>query len=322
MLLRGDYMSEATLSVESVQETTKRNDILKLIAIVTMIIDHIGYMFFPGQMLYRTIGRIAFPIFAYQVAIGYKKTSSVKNYSKRMLSFALVSYLPYIYFSPEMKPNPFALNVMFLLLAGIGMLKIFSTANESFVVGLKEKDYIKLSFGLLFYLLTIVIILAPDALAIMLTGLKLNIFGYEILIESFRFSYGSYGLLLILLFYLFEEKVIQIVLGYVVISLFTTYLTGGKYLVSNISDSIARYVKYFEVLFQQKDQIIGNITGYKDGFKTLDGYFFQARSLLALPFIFILSKLDFHYKLNKYVSYWFYPVHMSLFIIIKLIIIK
>ena len=61
------------------QKTSYRNDVLKILAMVTMLIDHVGYMFFPGQMIYRTIGRLAFPIFAYQIAIGYSKTSNLKK---------------------------------------------------------------------------------------------------------------------------------------------------------------------------------------------------------------------------------------------------
>ena len=35
---------------------------LKMLAVVTMLIDHIGAIFFPGVMWLRAIGRLAFPI--------------------------------------------------------------------------------------------------------------------------------------------------------------------------------------------------------------------------------------------------------------------
>lgn len=35
--------------------------VLKLIAAVTMFIDHMGLILFPGQMIFRVIGRLAFP---------------------------------------------------------------------------------------------------------------------------------------------------------------------------------------------------------------------------------------------------------------------
>lgn len=42
-------------------------DILKVVALVTMIIDHIGYYLFPENEWFRVIGRIAFPIFLFLV---------------------------------------------------------------------------------------------------------------------------------------------------------------------------------------------------------------------------------------------------------------
>ena len=38
-------------------------DYLKIVAIFTMIIDHIGYFFAPEIIELRLIGRVAFPIF-------------------------------------------------------------------------------------------------------------------------------------------------------------------------------------------------------------------------------------------------------------------
>ena len=44
--------------------------IFKIIAMVTMLIDHIGMILFPNIAILRIIGRLAFPIFAYFVAEG------------------------------------------------------------------------------------------------------------------------------------------------------------------------------------------------------------------------------------------------------------
>ncbi len=37
---------------------------LQIIALVTMLIDHIGYRIFPGVEPLRWIGRISFPLYA------------------------------------------------------------------------------------------------------------------------------------------------------------------------------------------------------------------------------------------------------------------
>ena len=49
---------------------------LKIIAVITMTIDHIGLYLFPGNLVLRMIGRIAFPIFAFTFAEGCKYTKN------------------------------------------------------------------------------------------------------------------------------------------------------------------------------------------------------------------------------------------------------
>lgn len=47
---------------------------LKLIALFTMIIDHVGHFLFPELIILRVIGRIAFPIFTYLFALSARYT--------------------------------------------------------------------------------------------------------------------------------------------------------------------------------------------------------------------------------------------------------
>ena len=53
---------------------------LKLIAAAAMVVDHAGLMFFPGNLLPRILGRLAYPIFAFMIAEGSKYTRSRKKY--------------------------------------------------------------------------------------------------------------------------------------------------------------------------------------------------------------------------------------------------
>ena len=68
---------------------------LKLIAIVTMLIDHVGLVLFPDIIILRYIGRISFPIFAYLIVEGFIHTSNFKKYVTRIVVFGFISEIPF-----------------------------------------------------------------------------------------------------------------------------------------------------------------------------------------------------------------------------------
>lgn len=92
-----------------------------------MLIDHIGFLFFPDQMLWRLIGRISFPLFAFLIAEGFLKTKNVENYLKRLLLFAGISQLPYSLFSFLAKSDPWQFNIMITLALGLVSLIIIQS---------------------------------------------------------------------------------------------------------------------------------------------------------------------------------------------------
>lgn len=73
----------------------KQSLIIKIIAVITMIIDHVGALFFPQILLLRIIGRLSFPLFGWLVAEGFDKTHDKKKYLFRMFCFFLISQIPY-----------------------------------------------------------------------------------------------------------------------------------------------------------------------------------------------------------------------------------
>lgn len=72
---------------------------LKIIAIISMAVDHIAVMLGTNYIYYmpmRTIGRISYPIFAFLIANGWNKTKDKTAYISRVMIFAAVSAIPHM----------------------------------------------------------------------------------------------------------------------------------------------------------------------------------------------------------------------------------
>ena len=91
---------------------------LKIIAIISMFCDHLGDAIFKGFSYFNYIGRIAFPIFAFQISEGYIHTKNLKKYLIRLMVFALISQIPYILFL-SLYSRGVRLNVFFTLALGL-----------------------------------------------------------------------------------------------------------------------------------------------------------------------------------------------------------
>lgn len=65
-------------------------NMLKIIAMITMLIDHIGVIFFPNITILRIIGRISFPIYSYLIVEGCKYTHDRKKYFLQMFILGIV----------------------------------------------------------------------------------------------------------------------------------------------------------------------------------------------------------------------------------------
>lgn len=165
---------------------------LKLIAIICMTIDHIGAVigtkyvdggiYLSGVFkadfyrLLRYIGRIAFPIFCYLIVEGYYHTRNVWKYTLRLFVFALISQIP---FSLATHKTPFhfsSLNVFFTLCMGLICIILLESRHTD--------AHTAFSF---------ISIVCITALSILLNT-----------------DYSIFGILLILIFYIFRDKPIKI----------------------------------------------------------------------------------------------------------------
>ncbi|MGE8081458.1 TraX family protein [Peribacillus loiseleuriae] len=97
-----------------------KNDLLKIIGVLSMAIDHVGYIFFPDNEIFRIIGRLAFPIFAFHIYLGIINTKKFKVYILRLLGFAVISQLPYM-----LAFQILSLNSLFTLLLSALLIKFF-----------------------------------------------------------------------------------------------------------------------------------------------------------------------------------------------------
>ena len=70
---------------------------LKLIALISMTLDHVGLQLFPDVVLLRILGRLALPIFAYMIAEGCRHTRSRKKYLGRMVLLAALCQAVYFF---------------------------------------------------------------------------------------------------------------------------------------------------------------------------------------------------------------------------------
>ena len=92
---------------------------LRWIALGAMLLDHLWAMVVPGSQWMTYAGRIAFPIFAFQIAEGARHTSDFRRYALRLLAFACVSEIPFDLMYASTAFYPFHQNVMFTLLLGL-----------------------------------------------------------------------------------------------------------------------------------------------------------------------------------------------------------
>ncbi len=157
---------------------------LRIIACASMLLDHIGYLLagrYPFLEPLRGIGRIAFPLYVFLIVNGYRHTHSRPRYALRLAVFALASQVPFTLFCDNRVFYPH-LNVFFTLLCAL--LAVWGT--DALRRGKGTKYFAFLPPLLLFCLLHF---------------------------SPVKIDYGAKGVLLAMVFYLFDGKPVPTALG-------------------------------------------------------------------------------------------------------------
>ncbi len=93
---------------------------LKVLAAILMVVDHVGLMFFQSVAVFRYIGRLSMPIFAFMIAEGCRYTKNKTKYFGLLFSLAVVCQLFYALVQPK--------NLYFSILVtfSFGILVVYS----------------------------------------------------------------------------------------------------------------------------------------------------------------------------------------------------
>lgn len=151
--------------------------ILKIIAMITMLIDHIGGHLLNNPPAFRIIGRIAFVLYAFLLTEGMKHTSSKSKYILKLLILAIISEIPFNLQGHGVMIYMKSRNVVFTLL--IGALVIFAYEVISEIKQLEKYRW---------------------DIAVMLTLVGM------ILSEAINSDYSFAGVALIMMFYFWSRQ--------------------------------------------------------------------------------------------------------------------
>ncbi len=150
------------------------SNMLRILAMIFMVCDHLWARVVPGNDWMTYIGRMTFPIFAFMISEGFIHTSNLKKYIFRLLGFALISEIPFNLFYGGSWFYPYHQNVMFTLLFGLLAIMLIDKAKKN-----------------------------RDAKTVVKTVLLLILLGIASFIGFV--DYGFWGFLTVVMFYLFRN---------------------------------------------------------------------------------------------------------------------
>jgi len=171
--------------------TKEQSNYIKLIAVITMFIDHVGLILFPNTIVLRIIGRIAFPLFAFQIGVGYRNTGDFRKYVMRLFLFGTAVQVGLGLFDllTDISFSSACLNIFFTLSLGLTAIHLYETRKYHYLIA-------EIVFAFLFEVWVI------------------------------HYDYGLYGVLIILMLYIAKEEAIQMLEYIFVLAIYYFWRTG------------------------------------------------------------------------------------------------
>ncbi len=273
-------------------------DFLRFIAIITMITDHTGLciinkylrvitdyeLFSRVKIVYeatRIIGRIAFPIFCYQLVQGFYKTKSRKKYALNLLIFAIISEIPFDLVTSGKLLDIRYQNVMWTLLIGfiaIWLLEYITQQNANNKSS-ENRFYSKNINILIKLIVTIACVFLANIL---------------------KTDYKGYGALLIIVIYIFytnrEKMCVYSPFIFVIVDLIFNLMRRTKY-----------GFLFGGVTTASVDAVISAVT-------------LECYSLISFYLIYFDNGIRKIKGKIKYLLYAIYPVHMMVIYLISTLI--
>ena len=260
---------------------------IKLIAVITMIIDHIGFVFFPELTILRIIGRIAMPLFAFSIARGFFYTRNKGKYFTLMILFAAISQIPF----------------HFMRLAGRGIEVTVSQIPYQALAAFRLDAHYNI---LVTWLLAMLFLLGLERLLckrcewLMVTaGLLIGPIAASFYLS---FDFGLYGVILPAIFYM---------------TFYGKSVTGGVSK-KEVSFTLFDYVNVF--IFVALATYLLWMDRMPDQLNGLSDIPIQFYAVLAIPILPLTISFDHRVRLPKLFFYFSYPIHIVLLIVMAWVI--
>lgn len=107
------------------------SEVLHILAMLFMVLDHLWAVVFPAQLWMTLIGRLAFPIFAFLTVEGFLHTRNFKKYLARMFLFAVISEIPFDYMYSGLLFYPYHQNVLWIFLISLICMYMLEKARTN-----------------------------------------------------------------------------------------------------------------------------------------------------------------------------------------------